>query len=96
MAADDKPKHLQHAKVIMTKDTITVNGAADIEQRHPPPANHQQEAFRDWEITMEIQGQEQIVVDAITNSHAVTVSDGSFQEQAGLAAWTIESQTQHH
>jgi len=45
---------------------------------------------------MEIQGQEQIVVEAITNGYAVVVSNGSFQEQLGLVAWTIESQTHHH
>jgi len=80
----------------MTKDTITVNGAVDIEQQQPPTSNQQQELFHAWGITMEIQGQEQIVVEAITNGYAVVVSNGSFQEQVGLVAWTIESQTHHH
>jgi len=80
----------------MTKDTITVNRAADIKQQQPLQANHQQELFCKWGITMETQGQEHIVVEAITNGYAVAVSDRSFQEQAGLMAWTIESQTHHH
>jgi len=96
IAADNKPRHLQYAKVIMTKDTITVNRAADIKQQQPLQANHQQELFYEWGIATETQGQEHIVVEAITNGYAVAVSNGSFQEQVGLAACTIESQTHHH
>jgi len=56
----------------------------------------QQELFSSWGIQLETQGQEQRVVEAIQQGTTVAVSDGSFQDQAGLVAWTIKSDTKQH
>jgi len=49
--------------------------------------------FAHWGITFETQGQEQIVADAVARGTAVAISDGLYQEQVGVVAWTIESKT---
>jgi len=52
--------------------------------------------FTSWGIQLETHGQEQTVVEAIKQGQAVAVSNGSFQEQAGSAAWTIKSTTKQN
>jgi len=45
---------------------------------------------RTWKLEVETIGKEQAVVEAITQGTALAVSDGSFKEGRGAAAWTIE------
>jgi len=47
-------------------------------------------------VTILQQGDMMTVTEAIINSQAVTVSDGSFQEQSRSEAWTIEETTSLH
>jgi len=49
-----------------------------------------------WGIQIEMHIDIQIVLEAISAGMAVAISDGSFQEQAGSVAWTIESTTKQH
>jgi len=48
---------------------------------------------RTWKLEVETIGKEQVVVEAIAQGTALAVSDGSFKEGRGAAAWTIEGQT---
>jgi len=43
-----------------------------------------------------LEGNEDILINAIRQGIALAVSDGSFQNQAGAAAWTIESETKEN
>jgi len=88
-----QPSNLLYAKVILAQNTITVNGAAEIDTRQPQQHNPISKVYQDWGIQVEVQGLEQLLVEAIKHGQAVAVSNGSFQEQAGSAAWTIKSTT---
>jgi len=46
-----------------------------------------------WKLEVETIGTEQVVVEAITQGTALVVSDGSFKEGQGAAAWTIKGRT---
>jgi len=48
---------------------------------------------RTWELEVETVGTEQVVVADITQGTALAVSNGSFKEGRGVAAWTIEGRT---
>jgi len=43
-----------------------------------------------WSIQHEFQGSREHLVEAICTGIAIVVSDGSFQDQQGAAAWTLE------
>jgi len=43
-----------------------------------------------WKLEVETIGMEQVVVEAIAQGTALAVSDGSFKEGRGVAAWTIK------
>jgi len=97
--ADDVPTNLQYAKVIQAGNLIMVNGMADIKEEDEESIMYQDDdmvGMHKWGIQLENHGNIQTVIAAINNDIAVAVSDGSFQEQASPAAWTIESETKQH
>jgi len=75
-----------------------VNGSADIEETQKPELEDNnleqgQNGMAQWDVQLDTQGNEQVLVKAIMSGIAVAVSNGSFQDQAGAVVWTIESQT---
>jgi len=52
--------------------------------------------FSNCRIQLETHGQELILVEVIRQGKVLAVSDGSFQDQASLEAWTIESKNKQH
>jgi len=46
-----------------------------------------------WQISIQVQGSEAQIVEAIGKCQASAVSDGSFQNQCGACAWIIEGLT---
>jgi len=48
-----------------------------------------------WKCKSWIKGSAQTLWDAIIQSLAVAVSDGSYQDAVGMAVWTIEGKQQH-
>jgi len=47
-------------------------------------------------VSQEIQGNLDYLVEAIETGQAIAVSNGSFQEQQGLASWTIKGKNKHN
>jgi len=78
-------------KIHKTLHTITLQGAAEIAKHQFDKPSIQTRAEAEWGIHTEADNQESVLVEAIQCSTTVVVSDRSFQNQAGLAAWTIES-----
>jgi len=72
---------LYYAKVIQSDKLITVNRAAEIEGKEMENTMEEDNMDR-WGIHIKMQGDIQ--------------SNGSFQEQAGALAWTIESATKQN
>jgi len=49
--------------------------------------------LQEWQVQTEYLGKSQILAEAFKNSKAVAVSDGSYREVMGTAAWTIEGRS---
>jgi len=87
----DKPNNPHYAKIHNNGLMIILKGAAPINRtlEEQPKTKVEEE----WGIQIKLEGQEEMVIEAIRQGIAVAVSDGSFQNQAGMAAWTIKSVT---
>jgi len=74
-----------------TDKTIILTGAA---QLNPPMNQQRQEDCLDqeWGISQEVHGDSDQLAKVITTGIAIAVSDRSFQDSHGSAAWTIEGQ----
>jgi len=88
---DEKPNHPYYAKIHKKGQVIILNGAAPITST--TEAYPETTVIEEWGIQIQLEGQEESVLEAIRRGVAVAVSDGSFQNQAGVAAWMIESET---
>jgi len=71
-------------------------GAVDIDINQPHSIMATAKMDQAWGIRMKLQGTEEEVLKALRSHHVVAVSNGSFQDQAGAEACTIESDTKLH
>jgi len=85
-------KDLERATVYESKDKILVTGHGRILQT---VLDLQQENIfaQEWQIEMEYIGNINILAEAFSSGQAVAVSDGSYMEETGAAAWTIKATT---
>jgi len=77
-------------------NVIMVTGKAPIEQPLTSLTTAEDAFELDWGITNEQQGKLAQLEEAIKTGVVVAVSDGSFQDSKGSAAWTIEGRNQFH
>jgi len=77
-------------------DIITVIGRAPIEQPQTLTMMEEDAFELDWGIINKQHSNLANLEEAITTGVAIAVSDGSFQDSNGLAAWTIKGRNQHH
>jgi len=73
-----------------------VTGMDAIEQETKVTNEEEAKFDIDWGVTILQQGDMMQLTKVIINGHVVAVSNGSFQEQQGSAAWTIEGTTSLH
>jgi len=72
---------------------ITVSGHGPIENQSVQPfPNYNQAFFDSWRGEHFIEGEVQVLINNIISGQAVAVSDGSFRDQHGAAAWTIKGE----
>jgi len=92
----DKPTNPHHAIIHNNGQKITLKGAAPINKPQRELSTPQTNVEEEWGIQIQLEGNEEIIIEAIWHGTAIAVSDGSFQNQAGAAAWTIKSATKEH
>jgi len=78
------------------KNTVIITGMAPINDDEQPEEPRSTKFNSNWGVKQEIQGNPQILEEAIIQGTAIMVSNGSFQDQYGSAAWTIKGHNQHH
>jgi len=77
--------------------TVTVTGHSPFSGTDPTPATDQHALFwQTWNCKLWLEGTAEELRQAILLGRVVAVSDGSFQDTAGAAAWTIEGTTAIH
>jgi len=84
------PHNRWRVQIRRTHQTITITGAAPIDMRKQPMTMGDDQLMGQWGIQRNIHGSREQLVEAICQGIAVAVSNGSFQDQQGAAAWTIE------
>jgi len=88
---DALPENRHRATVDRHSSIITVSGHGPIDtQSLQSRPSHNQTFFESWQGEHTIEGEIQALIQDIISGHAVAVSDGSFRDQHGAAAWTIE------
>jgi len=92
----DIPTHLHRAQIHNTGQKIILQGAAPINTTIEDGVSKTTQVEEEWGIQTRLEGNENILINAIQQGIALAVSDGSFQNQAGAAAWTIESETKEN
>jgi len=65
-------------------------GAAPIDKVTTPMMTNKELLAVQWGIQHEIHGSMEQLAEAICKGTAIAISDGSFQDQQGVAAWTIK------
>ncbi len=75
--------------------TITGYGPMKSEPINPTPDPFNQ-VWQRWQCESTLEGSVDNLIQAIQSGKAVAVSDGSFRDQMGAAAWTIEATTAEH
>ncbi len=94
MTTDEIPIHLAKATVYSNGTTITVTGSGPIDYSQRMQQQHSSKEFwNSWNCEYRLEGSAQELKQAIEQGVAVAVSDGSYQLEAGAAAWTIEGCT---
>jgi len=84
------PQPLHKATVYIRSQSISVTGHSIIEDT-PPLAEELPQSFHDsWQCERVTHGNPSVLIQAITAGKAVAVSDGSYKDHQGAAAWTIE------
>jgi len=90
----DAPTDREWASVYLQSTTVTLTGHGPIEPRPRNPQSSRFTSFWDtWQCKYGVEGDPNNLCKAIQQAYAVAVSDGSFQDGAGVAAWTIKSKT---
>jgi len=75
---------------------IMVTGMALIDQDPAPQRMTATDFDQEWGVTITQQGNLGNLEEAIISGEAITVSDGSFQDSNGSAAWTVEGRNHNH
>jgi len=96
LLANEVKDNMWRVKVSIKTNVITVIGKAPIEQHSISTTTEEDATEVDWGITNVQQGDLTQLEEAIKKGVAVAVSDGSFQDSKGSAAWTIEGRNQAH
>ncbi len=91
-ATDLSQLELHRATTYQHGDIITVTGHGPIGTT-PTVELNEKKFWETWQCEETIVGQVEILIQAIRTGKAVAVSDGSYKDQHGAAAWTIESET---
>jgi len=76
--------------------TITVTRMDANDQDTIAPNDAETKLDTEWGITITQQGEMAMLQEAVITRQVVTVSNGSFQDQCGSAAWTIKGMTSTH
>jgi len=85
-------KELEQAMIYENADRILVTGHSCIAEAGSIPMK--EETFTTaWQIKTEYIGDTTQLADAFQNGRAVAVSDGSYMQVTGAAAWTIKAET---
>jgi len=92
----DKPSHLHRAQIHNTRQKIILQGAAPINTTTEDGVRQTTKVEEEWGIQTQLEGNEDILINVIWQGIALAVSNGSFQNQAGAAVWTIESATKEN
>jgi len=87
------PRNRHKAKVIKSQMMIMVTGTDAIDQDTTATNDEETKLDTEWGITITQQGEMAMLREAVITSQVVAVSNGSFQDQSGSAAWTIEGTT---
>jgi len=82
-------KFLVQATIMESESWLLVTGVGNIAKEIGKTAEHNK-FLQDWQIQKENVGQSRNLEEAIRMGKAVAVSDGSYMETIGTAAWTIE------
>jgi len=90
------PRNQCRAKVIKSHTTITVTRTDAIDQATMVPNDAETKLDKEWGITITQKGEMAMLREVMITGQAVTVSNGSFQDQCGSAAWTIEGTMSAH
>jgi len=88
--------NLWRVQVSIKNTVIMVMGRAPIDQDTVPKRTMVADFDHDWGITIDQQGNPANLEEAIISGVAITVSDRSFQDSNGSAAWTIEGRNHDH
>jgi len=84
------------ATAYLMHNIIMMTGAAGFEEKQEETINKEQEFEEQWWIEEMNMGNTEQLKLAIAQGSAIAVSNGSFKEQTGAAAWTIEGATDKH
>jgi len=93
---NDKPTNLHHAKIYNMGQQIILHRAAPVTKSSRVGTTQQPPVEDKWGIQTQLEGNKDILIKAIRQGVALAVSDGSFQTQARVAAWMIESSTKEN
>jgi len=93
MAENLIPAELHRATAYQHGDIITVTGHGPIDDNTPTVGLSETKFWETWQCEETIIGQVEILIQAIRTGKAMAVSDGSYRDQHGAAAWTIKSET---
>jgi len=88
------PAPLMRATVYQHGSTVTTTGHGPIRHDQPDGSITPMEAF--WgqqQCLLMKEGDKESLIQVILSGTVVAVSNGSFKDQAGVAAWTIEGTT---
>jgi len=97
IAVEDLPQSWDKATVYHHGPVITVTGHSPLIGVDPMRTTDRHVLFwKTWDCDSWIEGSAQELRQSILQGRAVAVSDGSFHEAAGAAAWTIEGNTAMH
>jgi len=90
VAEQEVPHNRWKAQIRTTKQSITIMGAALINTEPTPQNQDKDQLDMQWGIQHKIHGDMKKLEEAIRQGTAIAISDGSFQNQQGMAAWMIE------
>jgi len=91
------PHHLLWAVVIWHGQWLVLAGHAAIQDEHAPYEGLDKPIHsplkQDWKVHIQIVRSLNELQQDIRDNHGFAISNGSFQKEAGMAAWIIEGQT---
>jgi len=89
--SDSIPRQLARSTIYLHGKVITVSGYGIIDNGNSTSTEDQvNQLWEEGECITKLEGDIVVLIDAIKQGIAVAVSDGSFQDQRGAAAWTIK------